>query len=376
METTENSPLATMGSPGAAGDYDAAARARRIALIKKLETQTGTKVITYATGERPSLQTVVAGDAHSIVYSHLVQLDQTLADVSRDRRRLGFFLYTSGGVSTAAWGVVNLLRDFADTLLVFAPYKALSAGTLIALGADELYLTRLGQLSPVDPSLNSPYNPVVAQTPGAPPQFLPVSVEAVMGYISLAQDIGLKGDEALSTVLKSLTDKVHPLALGDVYRSREQITNLASRLLKMGKRDLTPSQIESIVETLTKRLGSHDYLINRSEAKQLLGGWVKDPDPSTEQTMMELYKEYAGLMKLNTPYNPDEELAGSEERELSYTRAVIESAQRYDAFTTRRRIKRVQIAQPGPVPMLVPGHQQMLIREGWNCFDGGEPRVD
>lgn len=353
-----------------ATEYDPAARARRVALIKALEETTGTRVISYVTGDRPTLQTVLAGDAHSLIYSHLAELDRSNPSATRDQRRLGMFLYTAGGVTTASWGVVNLIRDFADSFTVFVPYKALSAGTLVALGADTLHITRLGQLSPVDPSLNSPYNPAApGQVPGAPPQFLPVSVEAVMGYISLAKEVGLKGDEALSTVLKSLTDKVHPLALGDVYRSREQITTLASRLLKMGKRELTALQIESIVETLTKRLGSHDYLINRSEAKELLGGWVKDPTPEVEKIMMNLYREYADLMKLNSPYNPDEELGGADERELAYTRAAIESANRYDAFTTLRRLKRVTIQQPGPIPMAVTGHQQTLIREGWRCFD-------
>lgn len=358
------------------GEYDPAARARRVALIEGLERETQTRIICYITGDRPTLQTVLAGDAHSLIYSHLVDLERSSATTTREQRRVGMFLYTAGGVTTASWGLVNLIRDFADTFVVFVPYKALSAGTLVALGADNLHITHLGQLSPVDPSLNSPYNPAApGQAPGAPPQFLPVSVEAVMGYISLAKEVGLKGDEALSTVLKSLTDKVHPLALGDVYRSREQITTLATRLLKMGKRELTALQIESIVETLTKRLGSHDYLINRSEAKELLGSWVKDPSPPAEKTMMDLYGEYAELMKLNTPYNPDEELGGAEERELAYTRAAIESGSRFDAFTTVRRLKRVTMTQPGPVQMVVTGHQPTLIREGWKCYDRGAVRV-
>jgi Serine dehydrogenase proteinase len=353
--------------------FDSAARARRVALIRTLEAATGTSVIAYITGDRPQLQTVLASDAQAIVYSHLQALDLAGPTGPDHQLGIGLVLYTSGGITTSAWGLVNLIREFADRFVILVPYKALSAGTLVALGADRAYLTRLAQLSPVDPSLNSPYNPTIPAPPGSPPQFLPVSVEAVMGYISLTKnEIGIKSDEALSGALRGLTDKVHPLALGDVYRSREQITALATRLLKMGTRELPDVQIREIVETLTKKLGSHDYLINRTEAKQLLGSWVEDAPPGAESALMHLFKEYSELLALGVQFNPEEELTSSGGQPVSYVRAVVESTRRFDAFVSVRRYRRITVAAPGPIPMPVEGTQQTIMSEGWRCLDGDD----
>ena len=327
----------------------------------------------YLTGDRQNLQTVVAADVHSIVHSHLSILDGESVLPDETPKHIGLYVYTMGGITTAAWGLVNLIREFGEELSVFVPYKALSAGTLLALGADHVYMSRLGQLSPIDPSLNSPYNPPVPNLPpGAPPQFLPVSVEAVIGFINLARkEMNLHEDGALAEVFAGLTEKVHPLALGDVYRSREQITSLAERLLRMGSRKLSDPDIKRIVEILTKGLGSHDYIMNRKEARQLLGDWVVRPDPKIEKDMMALFSEYSKILHLNTQQNPDEDLEGSKERVLTYVRAIVESRERLDGYISIRKIRKLSVPAPGPVPMQVEGFQQSLIKEGWQCLDGG-----
>jgi len=48
---------------------------------------------------------------------------------------------------------------------VIIPFKALSCATLMALGADNILMTKMGQLSPIDPSIDSPLAPT-APIPG------------------------------------------------------------------------------------------------------------------------------------------------------------------------------------------------------------------
>ena len=197
-------------------------RAERIRLLSQLEDELGIDIVVYFAGDRPTLQTVVAPDVQGLLYAHLSKVRTGEGEPDKTRG-VGLYLYTIGGVTTAAWALVNLLREFSDELVVMVPYKAHSAGTLIALGADSLYLSRIGRLSPpVIASLNSPYDPLApAQQPGAQPQFLPVSVESVLGYLNLARkEVNLHEDNALAAVSRGLTEKVHPLALGEVYRSR------------------------------------------------------------------------------------------------------------------------------------------------------------
>lgn len=94
---------------------------------------------------------------------------------------------------------------------------------------------------------------------------------------------------------------MHPLALGDVYRTRQQIEMLASQLLRQHRKDTFA--IRRIVDTLSKNLGSHDYLIYLSEAKKLLGPQIVH-DEATEELIWRLYNDYLADMQLGVPYEP------------------------------------------------------------------------
>ena len=124
---------------------------QRQVLIGKIEKLTNSRLICYITGDRRGLETRIAADVIPLMNDHLRDVGAT--------SKIGLFLYTAGGDSLAGWAIVSLLREFCDRLEVIIPFRALSCGTLIALGADELIMAKGGQLSPVDPSLASPYNP-------------------------------------------------------------------------------------------------------------------------------------------------------------------------------------------------------------------------
>jgi len=132
----------------------------------------------------------------------------------------------------AAWSIVNLIREFCEEFGVIVPFKAFSTASLISLGANEIIMGKLGQLGPVDPSVSMPFNP---PAPGrGPNQVLPISVEEVSSFIEFCKDeklLGLKSEAMLAEALKHLTDKIHPLVLGSVYRAIEQIKMLSSKLL-------------------------------------------------------------------------------------------------------------------------------------------------
>ncbi len=117
-------------------------------------------------------------------------------------------------------------------------------------------MTKQAQLTPIDPSYNSPLNPAI---PNQDPQnTFPVSVEAINGFFNLArEDLGIKDNDSLAQLLKSLAASVHPLVLGETYRIRNQIKMLAKRLLQ--KDSLDEDRIEEIVNFLTSDSGSHNY---------------------------------------------------------------------------------------------------------------------
>jgi ClpP class serine protease len=269
-------------------------------------------------------------------------------------------------MSVASTGLVALFREFCKTFGVIIPFKAHSAGTLIALGADSIVMTKVSQLSPVDPSIQSPYNP---QAPGPQPpgsvNLLPVNVEEVIGYLHLAkEEAGIKDDNAMASVFKDLSAKVHPLALGSVYRARAQTEMLARQLLMRHMGEGKKEQIKQIVDKLTRELYSHDYIIGRKEAKEVLGLNIENINAETEKTVWQLYKAYEELLELTVPLTPSVILAQKDEVRSTFTRGIIESRLRVDAFQSDQQFRKVQVTVPGsPVPVI--GYQGNTFSECW-----------
>jgi hypothetical protein len=66
-----------------------------------------------------------------------------------------------------------------------------------------------------------------------------------------------------------LADSVHPLALGNVQRSINQIRQLAKKLLELHPHRLSKQQATALITRLTTEFFSRQHLIGRSEARDL-----------------------------------------------------------------------------------------------------------
>lgn len=285
----------------------------RIDLYKELEKNRNSKVIVYVTGDRPGLETQIHPEVLDFLVDHL----DTIGTVPK----ISLFLYTRGGQTLAAWSIANFIRQYCDDFEVIIPSKAHSAGTLISLGANSIVMTKQATLGPIDPSVNTPLNPPI---PGAPPNArVPVSVEAINGFIELAKGIGVKDSADLSTIMATLSSHVHPLVLGEVYRTRSQIRMLGSRLLSKHMTD--KEKIEKILSFLCSESGSHDYTIYRQEARNELGLNVETPSDEIYTLIKQIYDDIASELQLTMPYNPDILLSGQPQAPYSLTRALVES---------------------------------------------------
>jgi len=331
-------------------------RAGRKQLIQELEADRERRLVTYVTGDRlPNLAAQIATDVLPLFYDLLAKVGQV--------PRLDLFIYSTGGITMAAWGLVTLMREFTECLSVLVPFRALSTATLIALGANEIVMGRLGQLSPVDPTVTSPFNPPGPQQQGAPPTFLPVSVEDVRGFLNLARDEGgLKDEKLISEVFGQLAADVRPLALGSVHRAKEQIKILTEKLLLLHRPSSDKARVDTIVETLTRKLFSHDYLIGRKEARAIIGDGVVDASATVEASMWKLYQAYAEDLELGRAYNADSLLGTGNQKVVTLRRAYVESADATYGFRTIKEIKRIQLKQQGiPVSAI----QEKTVDEGW-----------
>jgi ClpP class serine protease len=336
--------------------------AQRKPLLEKLERERGTKLICYLTSDRLNALAQIANDVWPLFANHVAEL--------RGKGwtgKLDVLIFTTGGDTLAAFGLARLLRESADWIGALVPGKCHSAGTLFALGADEIFMCQAGTLSPIDPSLVTPLNPTVDGPIPGQRQAVPVSVESVAGFKALVEDWSLE-EAGKAEAFKTLADKVHPLALGAVYRSRQQIERLARTLLDQHRSG--DSSVTEIIKTLTRELGSHDYPISRREARQLLQMQVATDNDVVEELVWSLYQDFAKDMKLGVPFNPPVEAAQRQRSnqappwKLPQQLAIIETRESRDVFE-----QEIEVA-PATVPAAA-GQillRQEVIASGWKHY--------
>jgi hypothetical protein len=321
--------------------------ADRIEILKKIEQRRNSKTILYVTGDRPGLETQI----HQEVYDYFVNILDDIGVVER----ISLILYTRGGNTLAAWSIVNLIRQFCEHFEVIIPNKAQSAGTLIAIGAEQIVMTKQATLGPVDPSINTPLNPSIE---GAPPEAkVPVSVEAVNGFMELAKSNMTNPEpQVIKDLIIQLSQKVHPLVLGEVYRSKSQIGMLSKKLLSYAK--IKDENIEKIVAFLCSESGSHDYTIHRREARTL-GLTIEKPNDEFYKEIKSLYDDFSNELKLTERLDLIRELGQNNELTYINKRCLLESpCGRGYYFSSEGIIRKIQ---QGPNI----GIQDNRTFEGW-----------
>ena len=270
----------------------------RLALIKKIEEIRGSRLITYVTSTRQNLEVPMAMDSIRKIYDHLKPIS-----TAKRESKIDLFLYSNGGDGTVPWRLVTLIREFASKFSVLVPYRAFSAATLTALGANEVVMHRMGMLGPTDPTVQNIFNP---PDPNQPGKLAGISVEDVTAYIALIkEEAGIHHEDELVQAFKILAEKVHPLALGNVKRSLSQSRMMAKKLLALHmKKAEDEHSIDEIVDSLTSKLFYHGHPINRREAREQVGlKMVTDASTVLEELIWDLYLDYESEMDLETPFN-------------------------------------------------------------------------
>lgn len=317
-------------------------RADRLALYQELERERGSKLLVYITSSRQGLETQIAKDVLPKFSEHL--------DKMGDTEKISLYLYTNGGDTLAAWSLVNLIRSFCKDFEVIIPSNCFSSGTLISLGANRIVMTKQAALGPIDPSINGPLNP---SYPGIndPNAKVPVSVEDVHAYIDMAKkDFGITDQANMTSVLLNLSEKIHPLTLGQVYKSKSQIQMLARKLMKW--QNLEEEKEDAIIKFLCSESGSHDYSIRRKEASENLGLIIEKPSQELYNTIKRIYDDISEEMELENPYNPAIMLNNANSIQYSFRRCLIESLNNgTDVFMSEGQLSKQVLQQMPGMPI-------------------------
>lgn len=325
----------------------------RLDLYKQLEDKRNSKLIVYFTSTRQGLETQIANDILPLFTEHL--------DKIGDTEKISLLLYTNGGNTLTAWSLVNLIRSFCKNFEVIIPSNCFSSGTLISLGADNIVMTKQAMLGPIDPSVNGPLNPGI---PGIndPNVRVPVSVEYVNAYLEMAKnDFGITDQDNLTKIMLNLSEKIHPLTLGQVYKSKSQIQMLAKKLLSWQK--FTPEKEEVIIKFLCSDSGSHDYSIRRKEAIESLGLSVEKPDMDLYLMIKSVFDSISSEMELESPFNPLVLGGATPQVPYEFRRGLIESnVYGTDVFLSQGEILKQQVNTPQGIQTMI---NDSRIFEGW-----------
>ena len=226
------------------------------AAISALEQVRGSKVIVYVTGDKKPEQffaTLIASDTLPFFRTILKKIGKT--------KKISLALYTNGGHLETPWPLVNMIRESCEEFEVIVLDKALSAGTMIALGADRIVMPKYSHLSPVDPAAN---------IQDGNNQMKRFEIEDIIGYIDFVKDkIGITEQNALCEIMRDLTKEIPPTMRGSARRTHSLVRRLAKKLLALHKQPVQEMQEKEIIEHLTQKLFSHKHLINRNEARDI-----------------------------------------------------------------------------------------------------------
>lgn len=229
-----------------------------------------------------------------------------------------FFLGTYGGDPAAAYRIARALKHHYKKISIVIPTFCKSAGTLLAVGADELLIADTGELGPLDIQLkktdelfgtssglditqaitflNKQTNEILNQT-----------LVELNGRYSIstktAADIATK---LATSALSPIYAQIDPVRVGEINRA----LNIA---FQYGKRlNAASSSLKDGEQTLKKLMmeyPDHGFVIDRKEAKELFNH-VSAPEDALLLASNSTY-EYRKILDLPNPlvdiFQPKEE---------------------------------------------------------------------
>jgi ClpP class serine protease len=168
---------------------------------------------------------------------------------------LDIVLHTPGGLVLASYQIARALNRCKAKVTAFVPHYAMSGGTLIALGADEIVMSDHALLGPLDPQ--------IGQFPAA---------------------------SLLSVLEAKPVDKVDDETLMLADQARKAVNQLHSIVSELLTDRLAADAVDPVATLLTAGTWTHDYPITCEQARDL-GLNVNTEMPREIMQLMTLYPQ-------------------------------------------------------------------------------------
>jgi len=205
---------------------------------------------------------------------------------SHSHKNVILLLTTNGGDVNAAYRIARFLQKRYEKFILFIIGYCKSAGSLIALGADELVMSDFGELGPLDVQVYREDEllsrgsgldlPNAIQFIGHQAfyffeQYLLEIIKRSRGVITTKTAADIACSMAIG-LLSPISGQIDPTRLGELNRIMRITQEYGKRLCKG---PLTDDRIDTIMRFVGD-YPSHDFVIDKDEAKELLGN-VREP---------------------------------------------------------------------------------------------------
>lgn len=203
-------------------------------LIRRIEGITKRNLICYTAFFRHPASAIIPEDSELI--EHLLRS----VDMSQYPGTIDLLVYSPGGDPTAAERVILTCRSYASSFRVIVVRAAMSAATLLAMGADSILMTDTSELGPIDPQMLIRSGQDVTLRPAAS------FVTAYTDLINKIQEAIANKQSPLAYV--ELLRKMDPSWIQECIRARELARTIAVEFLK--KYMLAGQSAEEISKTV------------------------------------------------------------------------------------------------------------------------------
>jgi hypothetical protein len=220
----------------------------------------------------------------SICQNDVVGFYEALKAIGR-KNRIYLLIKSDGGDGQASLRIVHVLRQFAQQLIALIPMECASAGTMMALGADEIRMGPLAYLTAIDTSIRHNLSPVDVDN-----RRVSVSQDELTRVVKLWRS-QFEGKEA-TNAYAALFQYVHPLVIGAVDRSSSLSIKLCKEILSYHLSD--EAKADQISTHLNSNYPSHNYPITLREAERI-GLKARALEPLVNEQLVKLNELYSEM---------------------------------------------------------------------------------
>jgi len=239
-----------LGMPGRTSVYWALRKERytRQDWIRRIQETTERRLLVYFSTDRTSIS---SGD--------VLGFADLLEKVEGEDNDLDLMLQTTGGDIDATEKIVYMCWEKAKSLRVIVPDRAKSAGTLLALAADEIVMGYSSELGPIDPQIftseTGEYLPAHSYLDG---------LKHIAGIIDVDDP---KQVMVYMPLLEKLSPQLLDLCRKAIQRSEEFATKWLARHMLCGNKRKARSIAKKLCDPGKYKL--HGTVIDHKEASKL-----------------------------------------------------------------------------------------------------------